>query len=100
MLEKQIEKYLCDQVRTRLKGIAYKFTSPGRRSVPDRVCVIPGYCLFVECKAPGKYLTDAQAREQHKLDNLDQWVYAVNSKRQIDSIIVMWERRLRDEGKI
>ena len=96
--EKQIEKYLVDQVRIKLKGTAYKFTSPGRRAVPDRICVIPGYCFFVECKATDKYLTDAQERERDRLEELDQWVYEVNSKSQIDRIIKFWEERLRQDG--
>lgn len=101
MKEKQIEKYLVDQVRIKLKGIAYKFTSPGRRSVPDRICVIPGYCFFVECKATDKYLTDAQAREADRLNELDQWVYQVNSKFQIDVIINFWHEKLcQDTGLI
>ena len=95
--EKQIEKYLVDQVRTKLKGIAYKFTSPGRRAVPDRICVIPGYCFFVECKATDKYLTDAQERERNRLEELDQWVYQVNSKSQVDKVINFWIDKLLSE---
>lgn len=98
--EKQIEKYLVDQVRIKLKGTAYKFTSPGRRAVPDRICVIPGYCFFVECKATDKYLTDAQEREADRLKDLDQWVYVVNSKWTIDFLIKGWEQRLKEEGKL
>jgi hypothetical protein len=98
--EKQIEKYLVDQVRIKLKGTAYKFTSPGRRAVPDRICVIPGYCFFVECKATGKYLTDAQEREQDRLQELDQWVYMANSKFGIDHIVKCWKRRLEEECRI
>lgn len=94
MTEKQIEQYLIKQVREVLKGIAYKFTSPGRRAVPDRLCVIPGYIFFVECKATDKYLTDAQAREADRLNKLDQWVYQVNSKHQVDKIIKFWELKI------
>lgn len=95
--EKQIEKYLVDQVRIKLKGIAYKFTSPGRRSVPDRICAIPGYCFFVECKATDKYLTEAQERERDRLEELDQWVYQVNSKSQVNKIINFWVDKLLSE---
>ena len=98
--EKQIEKYLVGQVRIKLKGTAYKFTSPGRRAVPDRICAVPGYCFFVECKATGKHLTEAQERERDRLTNLNQWVYQVNSKSKIDSIITFWQRKLEEEGEI
>lgn len=92
--EKQIEQYLIKEVRIKLKGTAFKFTSPGRRAVPDRLCVVPGHCFFVECKATGKYLTPAQERERDRLGDLGQWVYDVNSKRQIDQIIYIWEDKL------
>jgi len=96
--EKHIEQYLIKRVRETLGGIAYKFVSPGRRSVPDRICVIPKYVFFVECKAPGKSSTDAQLREQQKLELLDQWVYTVASKYSIDKIIEFWYKRLEEEG--
>jgi len=100
MLEKQIEKYLCDQVRSKLKGIAYKFTSPGRRAVPDRLCVVHGHVFFVECKATEKYLTEAQIREALRLTTLDQWTYWANSKKMVDDIIDYWEERLKEEKRI
>lgn len=98
MKEKQIEKYLINQVRTKLKGIAYKFTSPGRRSVPDRLCVVPGNCFFVECKATGECLTDAQEREAQRLEDLDQWVYWADSTHRVDIIIRFWEDKLKEDG--
>lgn len=53
MLEKEIEAHLVRRVKE-AGGIAYKFTSPQRRSVPDRLVLMPGgRALFVECKRPG-----------------------------------------------
>lgn len=100
MQEKQIEKYLVDSVKKRLKGKAYKFTSPGRRAVPDRLCVVDGHCFFVECKATGKFLTDAQRREADRLNELDQWVYMVNAKSEIDALMFFWEHKLEEEGRL
>jgi len=97
MHEKEIEKYLCKQVKEKLNGVAYKFTSPGRRAVPDRLCVVKGHCFFVECKATDKYLTDAQEREAYRLNALDQWVYMVNSKSKVNVLIRAWELRLKEE---
>ena len=94
MREKQVETYLIQQVRKKLGGTAYKFTSPGRRSVPDRLCVVPGEVFFVECKATGEVATPAQLREHERLRNLDQWVYVVSSKYAIDKIIKFWKERL------
>jgi Holliday junction resolvase len=60
MLEKQIEQALVRRVKE-LGGTCEKFTSPGRRSVPDRiVTLLGGRIIFVECKAPGKKPTLAQ----------------------------------------
>lgn len=47
-----------------LGGLCEKFTSPGRRSVPDRIVTLPGgRIIFIELKAPGKKPTDLQARD-------------------------------------
>lgn len=79
MREAVIEKKLCEGVR-RLGGEAYKFTSPARRSVPDRMCVFPGGAIvFVECKAPHQAPTDAQAREHARLYLLGQDVRVIDS---------------------
>ncbi len=50
LLEKDIEKWLGDQV-TNMGGLYYKFVSPGNRGVPDRIIVFPpGVTIFVELK--------------------------------------------------
>lgn len=65
--EASVEKFLREQI-IKLGGEAYKFTSPGRRGVLDRLCVLPnGVVAFVEVKAPGKRPTDMQAREIQRL---------------------------------
>ena len=65
--ESSVEKAVCDYAKG--KGfLAYKFTSPQRRSVPDRMFIDPeGTVFFIEFKAPGKEPTDAQVREIDKL---------------------------------
>lgn len=97
MREKLIEEYLRTQVRDKLGGIAYKFTSPGRRSVPDRLCVVHNEVFFVECKATGEVATPAQLREHTKLKALGQWVYVVSSKYAVDQVIKFWEARLNEK---
>lgn len=63
MLERDIEKALVKRVIA-LGGTAEKFTSPGRRSVPDRLVTLPeGRMIFVELKAPGKTPTENQSRD-------------------------------------
>jgi hypothetical protein len=66
MLEKKIEQALVARVKE-LGGICEKFTSPGRRAVPDRIVTLPGgRIIFVECKAPGKKPTIAQQRDHER----------------------------------
>tara|TARA_R110000744_G_scaffold98417_5_gene190162 strand:+ start:176 stop:445 length:270 start_codon:yes stop_codon:yes gene_type:complete len=65
-LEKDIEAALVKRVKA-LGGTAEKFTSPNRRSVPDRLVTLPnGVIVFVELKATGKKPTEAQARDHNR----------------------------------
>jgi hypothetical protein len=85
MLEKVIEEHLRKKVKDVLKGIAYKFTSPSRRSVPDRLCLLPGgKAIFVELKAPGKKPTEGQLREHKRLRALGFQVDVIDSKEGVD----------------
>jgi len=67
MLEKQIEGKVCDYAKS--KGVlAYKFTSPARAAVPDRMFIRQdGIVWFCEFKAAGKKPTPAQEREHTRL---------------------------------
>lgn len=62
-------------------GVAFKFISPGRRSVPDRIVLLPGgRIVFVECKAPGKPPRAGQLREHGRLRALGFTVVVLDSK--------------------
>ena len=53
ILEKNIEKKVCDYAKK--NGVLqFKFTSPGRRGVPDRIFMINGKVFFIEFKATGE----------------------------------------------
>lgn len=87
MLEKQVEKYLVDEVKKR-GGVAYKFTSPGHVGVPDRILVMPdGVLRFVEVKAPGKRPTLLQQRTIERLNSLGHVALWVDSKESIDEVL-------------
>ncbi|EDR2105050.1 VRR-NUC domain-containing protein [Salmonella enterica subsp. enterica] len=78
--ENIIEKHLVAEVK-KVGGVAYKFISPGRRSVPDRLVLLPGGRLvFVECKAPGKEPRADQLREHERLRALGFSVVVLASK--------------------
>lgn len=92
MRESEIEARLVHRVR-QAGGIAYKFTSPSRRSVPDRLCVLPdGLAFFVECKRPGEKPTEAQAREHERLRALGQTVLVVDSYESVDQALNLYAR--------
>jgi len=66
-LEKDIEKKVCDYAKS-LGCLVYKFTSPSRRSVPDRLFIFPnGAIRFVEFKRAGAKTTPAQEVEIQKI---------------------------------
>lgn len=65
--EKDVERYLCEQVK-KLSGEAYKFVSPQRKFVLDRLCVLPGGIVwFVEVKSGDKVPSPGQFREIERL---------------------------------
>lgn len=67
MSEKYIESEVCQHARMR-GCLAYKFTSPARAAVPDRLFITPtGTVFFIEFKATGKKATPAQVREIGRL---------------------------------
>lgn len=78
--ESTIEKHLIAEVK-KAGGIAYKFLSPGRRAVPDRLILLPGgRAVFVECKSPGEKPRPEQLREHERLRALGFNVVVLDSK--------------------
>lgn len=87
MLEKTVETYLVDRVRA-AGGDAYKFTSPARVSVPDRIVVFPpARIYFVELKRPGGKLTRGQEREHARLRALGCDVRTLDSREAVDAFV-------------
>ena len=67
MLEKHIEAKVCDYAKQR-GLLVYKFTSPARAAVPDRLFVLPGgRVFFIEFKRKGQRPTPPQTREHARL---------------------------------
>ena len=88
MLERDIEKAVCDYARK--KGlIPYKFTSPNHTSVPDRLFVgSRGLVFFIEFKAPKKTPTAKQWREIQRLRHLGHNVYVVDNIEEGKNIVL------------
>ena len=79
VLEKTIEAALVQRVKA-LGGMAEKFTSPAKRSVPDRIVTLPGgRIIFVECKSPGKKPTPAQQKDHERRRALGCEVLVIDS---------------------
>jgi hypothetical protein len=91
MLEKVIERRVIERAHAR-KIEAYKFTSPARAAVPDRLMlaeipefmrpVIARYVRFVEFKRTGGKPTGPQTREHARLRALGFAVDVVDSVEQ------------------
>ena len=79
MLEKDIEKEVCYYAKS--KGVlVYKFTSPARAGVPDRLFIGPdGRMWFIEFKRGGQKATPAQEREHNRLRSHKVNVFVVDN---------------------
>lgn len=95
-LERDIESHFVNQVKLKLKGSAQKFSSPNKRSVPDRIVILPSdlreeaegaIIVFVELKATGKRPTQAQEREHARLRKIGAEVFIIDHKAGTDEFI-------------
>lgn len=88
--EADVEATLVRRVKA-AGGVAEKFTSPSKRSVPDRLVMLPidnpehraivaQYIWFVECKRPGAKPTPKQAEDHVKRRAMGYRVDVLDSK--------------------
>lgn len=83
------ERKWCAAVNRCLGWTAYKFTSPGRRAVTDRLVVGPQSAIFfAEWKATNKPWESAQLREAERLRGRGHVVYL------FDNYTKAWEEFL------
>lgn len=86
MLERDIERALVKRIEL-LGGTCEKFTSPARRSVPDRLVSLPGNRVeFVECKRPGQVPTEKQHRDHERRRALGCIVWVIDSLESINRV--------------
>jgi hypothetical protein len=87
MLEKEVERYLCKQVK-QAGGWAVKFISPGLNGVPDRIILFPyGKIIFVETKAPGQKLRKLQEYVCGKIRSFGFDVRRIDTKDKVDLFV-------------
>lgn len=92
IIEKDIENYLVSRVK-KAGGLIYKFTSPSKRAVPDRLIIYRGRHVFVELKRPqGKARRD-QLVEINRMERHGADVRLIDTKLKVDRLIDELEAR-------
>ncbi|CAA2367845.1 Phage protein [Xylella phage Bacata] len=76
-LEKEVEKKWCDTAK-RFGWKAYKFSSPGNSSVPDRMFIRNGFVFFIEFKRPGGAATPNQVEEHKEMREKGMLVWVID----------------------
>ena len=85
--EAQIEAAACRWAKEQ-GWLVYKFTSPARRSVPDRMFIQGGHTVFIEFKRPGGKLTEGQVREIKRLQNAGASVHVCYSVQEAKEVLL------------
>lgn len=84
--EAKVEKHLGSEVN-KLGGLTRKWVSPGQDGVPDRIVILHGVIWFVEVKTVDGVVSDAQVREQRRLQNCGANVTNVYGNAGVDEFI-------------
>ena len=83
-MERDVEKHFIWTVE-RMGGITYKFTSPGRKGVADRIACLPdGSTWFVELKTKGGRLSPLQKMFAADMAALNQKYACLWTKEQVN----------------
>jgi hypothetical protein len=91
MREKEIEIYF-DWAVQRIGGRTWKFTSPGRKGVADRIACLPdGQTWFVEVKTKGGRLSALQKLFETDMMLLRQNYACLWTKEQVDE----WAKKVK-----
>lgn len=93
MKESSVERRLRKRVEA-AGGKCWKWVSPGRRGVPDRIVLLPGGVVaFVETKAPGETERPDQVNVQRIMRELGAVVLSsVDSYEKVDAAVA-WLRK-------
>ncbi len=76
--ESYIEKKTCDYAKEQ-GFLQYKFSSPNKKAVPDRIFMKDGNIFFIEFKSEKGKLTKLQEREIKKINEQKIKAYTCNS---------------------
>lgn len=97
-----------NKVENYIQGLAdkhgflyYKFTSPSRAGVMDRILIGHGQTIFVEVKAPGENPRELQIKTMENIIAHDGIAVVIDSESAADKLISLILRyELSDDGKI
>jgi len=96
--ESSVEGAVCKYAQN--KGFETpKFSSPGTRSVPDRMFIGQGIIFFIEFKRPGEIPTAAQKRKAAKWKKWGHSVYSIDNIEDGKSLIRREIERRIQNGK-
>jgi hypothetical protein len=88
--EVTVERYFVEQVE-KAGGMTEKFTSPGKKFVPDRLVTWPAYGFarihFVELKTLGGKCESGQERDHARRRKLGCAVFVLWTMKQVDSYV-------------
>ncbi len=90
--ERTVEQALKRMVE-KAGGCCYKFTSPSRAGVPDRIVVLRGRVVFVELKATGEKPRALQKAVAKTIRKAGGRVYCLSSVEQVMSFVQTLKRR-------
>mgnify|MGYP002757157599 CR=1 FL=1 len=85
-LESEIERHLKNLIE-RAGGLCYKFMSPGRNGVPDRIVLAEGQTYFVELKRPGEKPRPEQVKVHQDMQKRGVSVYVLDSKKAVENFV-------------
>lgn len=87
MKESAIEKYFKYKVE-KYGGWCLKWTSPGQRGVPDRICIFKNDVYFAELKTEDGEPSPLQRWVHRKLlERFDRTVFTIHTIEQVDQFI-------------
>ena len=94
--ERKVEQALKRSVE-KAGGCCYKFTSPSRAGVPDRIVVLRGRIVFVELKATGEKPRTLQRAVARAIRKAGGRVYCLSSVEQVLSFVKTLRKRYPPE---
>ena len=87
LLERDVERYLVRRVAER-GGVAYKWVSPGRVGVADRIVLLPGGVVwFVELKTVKGRLSPWQKLFAAEMRRMGMNYIVIRSKGEVDELL-------------